>query len=331
MKVLSYVKGMDGCTYHRIHLPNQSIDADVRTVTQLSEEDLAWCDILHYSRHTMIAVDFLNQFRDKYGFKIVVDTDDWWEVDKGHPKYQWWTKSNISLQIRQHLMNADAVTCTHADLAEQVPNNHIYILPNLIAYGKGQFKYKAQKKSERVRLLYASTIMNYANTDLIAGAMHKLSHLNIEIVIAGYKENPLFDILVKNLTADGKIPHSFMPWADSYSYMSNYVGDIGILPSKSTQFNKCKSNLKLLEFAALKMPVVVSDADPYRGLPVHYANGEKAWVEQITRLVEDPELRKSSGDKLYKFCKENYDLYKHAPERLKVYEQIIQRSNSNSR
>jgi glycosyltransferase involved in cell wall biosynthesis len=105
--------------------------------------------------------------------------------------------------------------------------------------------------------------------------------------------------------------------------MSNYVGDIGILPSNATKFNKCKSNLKLLEFAALKMPVVVSDADPYHGLPVHYANGEKAWVEQITRLVEDPELRKSSGDELYKFCKENYDLHKHAPERLKVYEQIV--------
>lgn len=279
----------------------------------------------------MVAVDFLNQFRDKYGFKIVVDTDDWWEVGKDHPKYQWWSRSNVSLQIRQHLMNADAVTCTHADLAKQVPNNHIYILPNLISYGKGQFKYRAQEKSERVRLLYASTIMNYANTDLIAGAMRKLSDLNIEIVIAGYQENPLFDILVKNLTADGKIPHSFMPWADSHSYMSNYVGDIGILPSKPSQFNKFKSNLKLLEFAALKMPVVVSNADPYGGFPVHYAGGEKAWVEQITKLVEDPELRKSSGDGLYKFCKENYDLYKHAPNRLKAYEQIIQRSNSHVR
>jgi glycosyltransferase involved in cell wall biosynthesis len=307
------------------------MDADVRTVTQLSEEDLAWCDILHYSRHTMIAVDFLNKFRDKYGFKIVVDTDDWWEVGKDHPKYEWWNRSNISLQIRQHLMNADAVTCTNEVLAELVPNKNVYILPNFIAYGKGQFKYKAQKKSDRVRLLYASTIMNYANTNLIAGAMHRLTDLNIEIVIAGYKENPLFDILVKNLTADGAIPHSFTPWAESDCYMSNYVGDIGILPSKATQFNKCKSNLKLLEYAALKMPVVVSNSDPYGGFPVHYANGENQWVEQITKLVQDPELRKSSGDELYKFCKENYDLYKHANERLKVYEQIIQRSNSNGR
>jgi hypothetical protein len=79
------------------------------------------------------------------------------------------------------------------------------------------------------------------------------------------------------------------------------------------------------------MPVVVSNSDPYGGFPVHYANGENQWVEQIAKLVQDPELRKSSGDELYKFCKENYDLYKHANERLKVYEQIIQRSNSHRR
>lgn len=279
----------------------------------------------------MVAVGFLNQFRDKYGFKIVVDTDDWWEVGKDHPKYEWWSRSNISLQVRQHLMNADAVTCTHSYLAELVPNSNVYILPNFISYGKGQFKYRAQKKSDRVRLLYASTIMNYANTELIAGAMRRLKHLNIEVVMAGYKENPLFDILVKNLTADGAIPYSFTPWAESDCYMSNYVGDIGILPSKPTQFNKCKSNLKLLEYAALKMPVVVSDSDPYGGFPVHYANGENQWVDKITNLVEDPELRKKSGEELYKFCKDNYDMYKYSEERLKVYEQIIQRNNSNSR
>jgi hypothetical protein len=35
MKVLSYVKGMDGCSYHRIYLPNQQIEEN-RVVGQLS-------------------------------------------------------------------------------------------------------------------------------------------------------------------------------------------------------------------------------------------------------------------------------------------------------
>jgi glycosyltransferase involved in cell wall biosynthesis len=328
MKVLSYVKGLDGCSYHRIYLPNQQIEEN-RVVGQLSEEDLQWCDILHYSRHTMVAVDFLNKYRDKYGFKIVVDTDDWWEVGKDHPNYEWWSKSNVSLQVRQHLMNADAVTTTHERLASLIPNDNVYVLPNTVQYGKGQFKNKKQPTSDRVRLLYASTVMNYSNTVLIAGAMRKLAHLPIEVVIAGYDgKNPLFDIVVKNLTA-GQIPFRTKPWAEVKKYMSSYEGDIGIIPSKPTQFNSLKSNLKVLEYAALKMPVVVSKCDPYLDLPVNYFSGENEFVDQVTKLVTDLELRKSSGEQLYKFCKENYNMTPDA--RIKAYEQIIQRSNRNSR
>lgn len=328
MKVLSFIKGLDGCSYHRIYLPNQQIEEN-RVVTHLTEEDLKWCDILHYSRHVFESVDFLDECRKKYGFKIVVDTDDWWEVSKDHPKYQHWIKSNMALYIRQHMMNADAVTTTHERLASLIPNENVYILPNTIQYGKGQFKYRKQPKSDRVRLLYASTVMNYPNTQIIAGAMRKLAHLPIEVVLVGYDESTaFFDIVVNNLTA-AKIPYRTVGWTGAEEYMLNYEGDIGILPSKSTQFNSLKSNLKVLEYAALKMPVVVSKCDPYLDLPVNYFSGENEFVDQITRLVTDLELRKRSGEELYKFCKKNYSMKPDA--RIKAYEQIIQRSHSNSR
>jgi len=49
-----------------------------------------------------------------------------------------------------------------------------------------------------------------------------------------------------------------------------YEGDIMILPSKKTDFNRFKSNLKILEAGALKMPIVVSENEPYLGMPVMY-------------------------------------------------------------
>jgi hypothetical protein len=77
------------------------------------------------------------------------------------------------------------------------------------------------------------------------------------------------------------------------------------------------------------MPVVVSKCDPYLDLPVNYFSGENDFVKQITDLVTDLELRKYSGEELYKFCKKNYNMNPDA--RIKAYEQIIQRSNRNSR
>lgn len=324
MRILSYVKGLDGSSYHRVFIPNQTINTEVRVKNEINEEDLKWCDILHYSRHTQLAAKFLNEMRAKHNFKIIVDTDDWWEVSKDHPKYDYWRKSNVSLQIRGHLINADAVTCTHERLADEVRhlNTKVYTIPNAIDYGVGQFKFRKQKQSNRIRLLYASTIMNYSNTAIIAGAMRKIKHLPIEVVIAGHHESPLFDILINNLTAGKEIPYRLMPWADSKTYMSKYVGDIGILPSKPTQFNSMKSNLKVLEYAALKMPVVVSEADPYLGMPATYFNGENSFVKRITELVEDAELRKDLGKKLYSWCKDNYSIKSMAESRMEIYKQV---------
>lgn len=319
---------MDGSTYHRVFMPNQTIDADVREKSNINEEDLEWCDILHYSRHTKLSAKFLDRMRSKYGFKIIVDNDDWWDVGKDHPKYEWWVRSNIRLQVIEHMMNADAVICTHDNLASIIPNDNVFVIPNALDYGYGQFAYRPQPKSDKVRLLYASTIMNYSNTAIIAGAMKKLAGLNIELVIAGHHDSPFFEILVKNLTA-GSIPYRFKEWLPSQEYMNGYEGDIMILPSKSTEFNRYKSNLKVLEAAALRIPVVVSEAEPYLNLPVNYFNGEKSFIEQVTKLVEDDKYRNSCGDMLHGFCLERYNLRSFAEKRLEIYE-IVQRGDSNS-
>ena len=311
-------------------MPNQSLDLDVRHVRELKEEDLEWCDILHYSRHSVLAPKFLNEMRKKHGFKIIVDTDDWWEVPKDHPKYGYWSKSNISLRVREHMINADAVTCTHEKLANAVRplNSNVYVIPNALDYGNGQFKYRKQKKCNKVRLLYASSLMNYSNTAIIAGSMKKIKHLPIEIVIAGYHENPFFDILVRNLT-DGVIPYRFSNWLPVEEYMNGYEGDIMILPSKNTEFNGYKSNLKVLEAAALKMPIIVSEAEPYLGMPVNYFSGEKQFIEQLEFLVNSKKERKIAGDLLHDVVVKQYSLSNFKQLRTSIYEDI-QRSNSNS-
>ena len=331
MRVLSYVKNLDASSYHRVYTPNQTLDAEVKVVRNITEEDLEWCDILHYSRHSVMAPAFISSMREKYGFKIIVDNDDWWEVPKDHPKYEFWTRSNIALQIRHHIANADAVICTNERLMHETTklNPNCYVLPNALPFGEGQFVYRPSQPSERVRLLYASTVMNYSNTATIAGAMNKLADLPIEIVIAGYHESPLFVSLIDNLTAGGKIPHITTPWSDAETYMLNYVGDIGILPSKDTKFNNMKSNLKAIEYAALKIPVVVSKCDPYLDMDVDYFSGEKEFIDVVTKLVTDKKYRKKRGEDNYKFCKENYNLKDYAKLRKEIYEEV-QRGNSNS-
>lgn len=330
MKVLSWIKNLDGCSYHRVFMPNNHINAEVRTVSNLKEEDLAWCDILHYSRHVMISPSFIAQQAKKYNVKVVVDTDDWWEVGKDHPKYNLWKKSDVGFQIRQHLIYADAVICTSDKLARAVPNKNVYVIPNALAYETGQFREHELPPSDRVRLVYASSAMNYSNTFLIANAMKKID-LPVEWVIAGYVEGDVYDVITRNLTGDGKIPYSTIEWSGVEDYMSGYKGDILVVPSKASEFNSYKSNIKALEAAALNIPILVSKAEPYLGLPVNYFTGEKDFISELTKLVESQEYRKECAAKNRSYCLENYDIVKWGEKRLKIYEEILQRSDSHSR
>ena len=74
--------------------------------------------------------------------------------------------------------------------------------------------------------------------------------------------------------------------------------DIGLAPLADTAFNRCKSAIKTLDYAALGLAVVASDVPAYRGSLADgpggmlAANRPEAWFAALSRLVRDRELRR---------------------------------------
>jgi GT2 family glycosyltransferase/glycosyltransferase involved in cell wall biosynthesis len=74
--------------------------------------------------------------------------------------------------------------------------------------------------------------------------------------------------------------------------------DIGLAPLADTAFNRCKSAIKTLDYAALGLAVVASDVAAYRGSLADGAGGmlaanrPDAWYAALSRLVRDGELRR---------------------------------------
>ena len=305
-------------------LPNSYIEADVRHASSLKQEDLEWCDILFYNRHCIYAPEFLKQQSKALKFSIVVDTDDVWEIPKSHPKKAWWDRSGVGLQVKQHLMYADAVTTTSTRLADIVPNKNVYVVPNMLPFGDDQYKLSDHKRSGTVKLLYASSIMNYPNTSIIYDAMRSISDLDVEVVIAGHHDSPYFEQLVHNLTGGGVLKHRFTPWVSPDKYMHELDGDIMLLPTKPDKFNSGKSPLKMLEATCLGIPVIASPEHPYRGFPVAYANNSNGWENEIRRLVCSPDIAVDEASELRNFCLFNFDLKKS--KRIVIYEDIQRRS-----
>jgi glycosyltransferase involved in cell wall biosynthesis len=76
--------------------------------------------------------------------------------------------------------------------------------------------------------------------------------------------------------------------------------DIGLIPLQDHPFNHAKSDIKGLEYGARSIPFIASPSAAYKRLVKPGVNGllaekGKHWTMQLSRLIEDAELRKQLG------------------------------------
>jgi len=115
------------------------------------------------------------------------------------------------------------------------------------------------------------------------------------------------------------------------TYSLNYnLFDISLIPLENNKFNLAKSQLKVIEAGFFKKPVICSDVIPYQIDIKHGENGflvkdksNKDWSYYAKKLIDNPELRKEMGEKLYESVKDKYDLRKVSADRADFYKSII--------
>ncbi len=83
--------------------------------------------------------------------------------------------------------------------------------------------------------------------------------------------------------------------------------DLAIAPLEHNRFNECKSNLKVLEYGALGIPVVCSDIEPYRNAPVARVQNRTAdWLEAIRARLDDLDSAAAEGNRLRQWVHEHW-------------------------
>jgi hypothetical protein len=119
------------------------------------------------------------------------------------------------------------------------------------------------------------------------------------------------------------------PTIYNYNEVSHYMAaycdsDISLIPLVDSKFNSMKSNLKVLETAAKRNPVIVSNVDPYKGFyPSCKVNSQKDWYYWIKLLVNDEAARISYGQDLYEYCNKHYNLHEVNKKRFSIYNKLV--------
>jgi GT2 family glycosyltransferase len=106
--------------------------------------------------------------------------------------------------------------------------------------------------------------------------------------------------------------HDLVPFTEYPKYLASLNLDIAVAPLAQSPFNQGKSNLRLLEYGCLGVPVVCTDIDPYRNSPAcRVANTPSAWITALRERIHDPEAREREGAAMRQWVHQNYLLEDH--------------------
>ena len=127
------------------------------------------------------------------------------------------------------------------------------------------------------------------------------------------------------------------------TYASNYnLFDISLAPLKESNFNKVKSQLKVIEAGFHKKAIVAQDFGPYQidiknsyekggsidengnGFLVETSKNHKFWYKHLKTLVENPELITKLGENLYNTVNGTYDMKTVCTLRRDLYKKLVE-------
>ena len=161
------------------------------------------------------------------------------------------------------------------------------------------------------------------------------------------EQNPDYIKFLLRFTEDKTFDDSNFPykrvWTKSINqYAKNYnLFDISLAPLLDTKFNLYKSQLKVIEAGFHKKALIASNYGPYtidlisaieKGgsintngncLLVDPSKNHKNWTKYAKMLIDNPQMVKDLGEKLYETVKDKYNLNNITKTRSEIYLNLL--------
>ena len=116
-------------------------------------------------------------------------------------------------------------------------------------------------------------------------------------------------------------------WSLSNEIVDLQELDVGVMPLLDSEFNKGKGGFKIIQYMAVGLPAVCSPVGMNSEIVEDGENGflarnEDEWVDKLSRLIEDPGLRRKMGIRGRESIADRYSLRVNAPKLQAVLERV---------
>lgn len=246
----------------------------------------------------------------KYKVKLILDNDDFWELPDDNPAQEIY-KKQVSREILASIRIADEIWTPSPTLAhkmKKVNKNVPYrIIPNTIYEKEEQWVNQEKDPNPKGLVRFGYTGANGHRNDILSMGMTFENH---ELYCMNLMDYP--DIMRAKYTM---YPLDIHLYAQLYRHF-----DVSLAPLLNNKFNRCKSELKVVEAGYTKTAIIASNTTPYKETIIHNKTGilcssPDDWRKAVNEMTLDK--AKNLAGELYEFCKKNYDISQINKERLK--------------
>lgn len=332
--VLAHLADLAGCGFHRIMRPLQIMGRN-GIITGRAESQFLPDAVLKGIRPDVVVwqrqcdenhVETIKRYRaalpDAY---FVYEIDDAMSAVPDKSWHKPYMAANIDERTAIAVALCDVVTVTTQDLADHMKSfcylgTKVRVVPNMLGQDDfeqaTQVKHEASKitdptRSHKLRIGWGGGIGHAGDLELLHEAMVILKD-EVEWVFLGM--DPDVPVGVVKFHAGIANPDRYL------ASLAAINVDLIVAPLEEHLFNRCKSNLRLLEAGACSYPVIASPVAPYKtdAPPVFcYANNTKDWVEGIREFISsNTSQRKSSGKAMYDWANSRFNMDTHCEKRL---------------
>ena len=302
IRILALISN-SGSKYHRVLLPLDLLPKDKYEVTYLNEKFFLEhivkdYDYLYIHWIQMTNPVYLSLWKEKYGFKIIQDIDDYWQLPNSHHLKEKLEKSKP--QLFNQLILADLVLCSTPFLLEKCLkyNDNCHLRENYIPIGYYQFQpeLKLVKNEEKIKVGICGSISHLNDWLSIRNQLKRILNDkfiadNYEFVIAGYADDnqsskEMWDKIVNLFTSKLIKPTiiKHLP-VNEYINLYNYL-DVLLAPLENNEFNRGKSGLKLMESSVKSTIVISNDIYKQKGFTDYLCTNEYSYYEWLRKLTD---------------------------------------------
>lgn len=259
----------------------------------------------------ILAVERMKRLTD---CKIVMDFDDLLThvPDRSYHKKDVW--KDMPQRLERLCRSVDRVTVSTAPLAEHMRNYHdnIHVVPNALDLTLWSGLRTEKRTSEKPRVGWVGGAGHAGDLALLRDVVKELAD-EVEWVFMGLYLQEMRPFLTEI--------HAGVPFDQYPAKMAGLGLDLALAPLEINAFNECKSNLRILEYGILGIPVIASDIVPYQaGFPITLVkNRPQEWVKAIRDHLADQAELERRGQALRRQVSEEWLLDRHLEAWLKAW------------